>query len=164
MIVAYLAERAGGTEDIRDMGGIAFRAPVLAALFLIVALANLAMPGSSNFVGEFLILLGVFHSKLVIASIAFTGVGMARGVLAAALHPTMHNRVGADVDVARHQLPRGPRARAARRGDPRSSPSVPQLALKKGEPAITEPCRPRADLGLRPPQPQQASATAQPTP
>ena len=35
------------------MGGIAFRAPVLAALFLIVALATLAMPGSSNFVGEF---------------------------------------------------------------------------------------------------------------
>ena len=57
-IVALLAARAGGSEDIRDMGGIAFRAPVLAALFLIVALATLAMPGSSNFVGEFLILLG----------------------------------------------------------------------------------------------------------
>ena len=37
---ALLAARAGGSEDIRDMGGIAFRAPVLAALFLIVALAN----------------------------------------------------------------------------------------------------------------------------
>ena len=47
------------------MGGIAFRAPVLASLFLIVALATLAMPGSSNFVGEFLILLGVFRAKLV---------------------------------------------------------------------------------------------------
>ena len=47
------------------MGGIAFRAPVLAALFLIVALATLAMPGSSNFVGEFLILLGVFEAKIV---------------------------------------------------------------------------------------------------
>ena len=40
------------------MGGIAFRAPVLAALFLIATLATLAMPGSANFVGEFLILLG----------------------------------------------------------------------------------------------------------
>ena len=57
-IIALLAERAGGSEDIRDMGGLAFRAPVLAALFLIVALATLAMPGSANFVGEFLILLG----------------------------------------------------------------------------------------------------------
>src|SRR3712207_4807541 len=42
-IVALLAVRAGNSEDIRDMGGIALRAPVLAALFLIVGLATLAM-------------------------------------------------------------------------------------------------------------------------
>src|SRR3954454_20948149 len=41
LIIGHLAARTGGSEDIRDMGGIAFRAPVLAALFLIVALANL---------------------------------------------------------------------------------------------------------------------------
>ena len=57
-VVALLAERAEGSEDIRDYGGIAFRAPVLAVLFLIAALATLAMPGSANFAGEFLILLG----------------------------------------------------------------------------------------------------------
>ena len=57
-VLALLAERAEGSEDIRDYGGIAFRAPVLATLFLIVALATLAMPGSANFAGEFLILLG----------------------------------------------------------------------------------------------------------
>ncbi|MBV8989051.1 MAG: NADH-quinone oxidoreductase subunit M, partial [Solirubrobacterales bacterium] len=74
LIVAALAARAGGSERLRDMGGIAFRGPVLASLFLIAAFATLAMPGSSNFVGEFLILLGVFQSKLVIAVIAFTGV------------------------------------------------------------------------------------------
>ena len=44
-IVAVLSRRAGGSEDVRDMGGIAMRAPVLAALFLIVALATLAIPG-----------------------------------------------------------------------------------------------------------------------
>jgi NADH-quinone oxidoreductase subunit M len=76
------------------MGGIAFRAPVLAALFLITALATLAMPGSSNFIGEFLILLGVFKSKLVIAVIAFTGV-VGAAVYALRLFITaMHNRVG----------------------------------------------------------------------
>ncbi len=64
-IIALLAQRAGGSEDIRDLGGLAFRAPVLATLFLIVAFATLAMPGSANFVGEFLILLGVFKAKLV---------------------------------------------------------------------------------------------------
>ena len=44
VIVAILAERTG-TEDLREMGGMAMRAPVLAALFLIVTLATLAMPG-----------------------------------------------------------------------------------------------------------------------
>jgi NADH-quinone oxidoreductase subunit M len=44
-----------------EMGGDASRAPVLRRCFLIVALATLAMPGSRNFVGEFLILLGVFN-------------------------------------------------------------------------------------------------------
>src|SRR5919201_5726470 len=63
-VVAALAARAGGSEKLRDMGGIAFRAPVLASLFLIVALANLAIPGSANFVGEFFILLGTFKAKL----------------------------------------------------------------------------------------------------
>ncbi|HLJ04545.1 MAG TPA: NADH-quinone oxidoreductase subunit M [Solirubrobacteraceae bacterium] len=93
-LVAAAAARAGGSELLRDMGGIAFRAPVLAALFLIVALATLAMPGSSNFIGEFLILLGVFKSKLVIAVIAFTGV-VGAAVYALRLFITaMHNRVG----------------------------------------------------------------------
>ena len=49
----------------RSMGGMALRAPVLAALFLIVALATLAMPGSANFIGEFYILNGLFDSKIV---------------------------------------------------------------------------------------------------
>ena len=64
-IIALLAVRAGGTDDLRRMGGLAVRAPVLAALFLIVALATLAMPGSSNFIGEFLILAGIFQAKIV---------------------------------------------------------------------------------------------------
>ena len=66
-----------GSEDIRDMGGIAFRAPVLAALFLIATLATLAMPGSANFVGEFLILLGSSTPKMVFAFIASIGVVLA---------------------------------------------------------------------------------------
>jgi NADH-quinone oxidoreductase subunit M len=96
-IVAALAARAGGSELLRDMGGIAFRAPVLAALFLIVALATLAMPGSSNFVGEFLILLGVFKSKLAIAIIAFAGVVGAAVYALRVFIRAMHNRVGPKV-------------------------------------------------------------------
>jgi len=92
-IILLLSRRAAGSEDIRDMGGIAFRAPVLASLFLIVALATLAMPGSGNFVGEFLILLGVFKAKLAIAIIAFTGVVMASYYALRLFIGAMHNRL-----------------------------------------------------------------------
>ncbi|HEX4690265.1 MAG TPA: proton-conducting transporter membrane subunit, partial [Solirubrobacteraceae bacterium] len=96
-VVALLAERAAGSEDIRDMGGIAFRAPVLAALFLIATLATLAMPGSANFVGEFYILLGVFNSKMVFAFVAALGVVLA-SVYALRLYiRAMHNRAGTSV-------------------------------------------------------------------
>jgi len=97
-ILGLMAARAGGSEDLRDMGGIGFRAPVLAALFLIVSLATLAMPGSSNFVGEFLILLGVFNSKLAIACIAFTGVALASVYMLRAFIRMTHNRVGPQVE------------------------------------------------------------------
>ena len=96
-IVAALAVRAGGSEDLRDMGGIAFRAPVLAVLALIVALATLAMPGSSNFIGEFMILLGVFQAKSAVSVIAFLGV-VGAAVYALRLFITaMHNRTGVKV-------------------------------------------------------------------
>ena len=97
-LVALLAARSSGSEDIRDMGGIGMRAPVLAALFLIIAFATLAMPGSSNFVGEFYILLGVFTEQIVIAIVASAGVVLA-AVYALRLYiTTMHNRTGAHVE------------------------------------------------------------------
>ncbi len=106
-IVAALAARAGGSEKLADMGGIAFRAPVLATLFLIATLATLAIPGSSNFVGEFNILLGLFDSKLPIAILASLGV-VGAAVYALRLYiRSMHNRVGAAVtsyDLGRGDL------------------------------------------------------------
>jgi NADH-quinone oxidoreductase subunit M len=93
-IVALLAARAGGSSDLRDMGGVAMRAPVLAGLFLVVAFATLAMPGSANFVAEFYILLGVFTEKIVIAIVATTGVVLA-SVYALRLYiGSVHNRTG----------------------------------------------------------------------
>ena len=94
LIIGLLSARAGGSEDLRDMGGLAMRAPILATVFLVVALANLAMPGSSNFVGEFLILLGVFQAKIVFAIVAFTGVALAAVYTLRAFIRSMHNRTG----------------------------------------------------------------------
>jgi NADH-quinone oxidoreductase subunit M len=91
IIVAILYERTG-TEDIRRVGGMALRAPVLAALFLIVALATLAMPGSANFIGEFYILNGLFQAKIVFAFVAISGVAMSAYYALRLYQQTMHNR------------------------------------------------------------------------
>jgi NADH-quinone oxidoreductase subunit M len=104
-IVGALAARAAGSERLDDMGGIAFRAPVLAAMFVIIAFATLAMPGSSNFIGEFMILLGVFQTKMVIAIIAFLGVIGAAFYALRLFITSMHNRVGREV-ASREALPR----------------------------------------------------------
>jgi NADH-quinone oxidoreductase subunit M len=91
IIVAILAERSG-SEDLREMGGMALRAPVLAALFLIVTLATLAMPGSANFIGEFYILNGLFQAKIVFAFVAISGVAMSAYYALRLYQRTMHNR------------------------------------------------------------------------
>jgi NADH-quinone oxidoreductase subunit M len=92
LIIGILVARAG-TEDLREMGGLAMRAPILAAMFLIVTLATLAMPGSANFIGEFYILIGTFQSKLVYALIASAGVAFAAFYAIRLYQRTMHNRL-----------------------------------------------------------------------
>jgi NADH-quinone oxidoreductase subunit M len=59
LLVGMLAERVG-TRDIRRMGGLASRMPVLMGLFLFCALASIGLPGLNNFVSEFLVILGTF--------------------------------------------------------------------------------------------------------
>jgi NADH-quinone oxidoreductase subunit M len=98
LIIGYLAMRAHGSESLRQMGGMAFRAPVLAALFLIVALATLAMPGSSNFVGELLILFGTFQTKIVYGLVASGGVVLAAVYMIRFYQRSMHNPPGANVE------------------------------------------------------------------
>ena len=117
-IIAILAARAGGSDDLRQMGGIAFRAPVLASIFLIVTLATLAMPGSANFMGEFLILTGVLKTKIVYAIVATAG-RRAGGRLCDTAVPEVdaqprrrRRRDARDVD------PRRLRGRAGGAGDP----------------------------------------------
>jgi NADH-quinone oxidoreductase subunit M len=138
------------------MGGIAFRAPVLASLFLIVAFANLAMPGSANFVGEFYILLGVFKAKLVIASIAFTGVILASVYTLRAFIRALHNRPGENVESRELSFADGLTI----------APLVlvilalavyPQLPLDRSERDVSGAVRPAQQIA-NPPPPQEAAA------
>jgi NADH-quinone oxidoreductase subunit M len=98
LIVGVIAVRSAGSESLRELGGLAFGAPVLAALFLIVSLATLAMPGSGNFVGEILILFGTFENKLVYGLVASVGVVLAAVYMIRLYQGTMHGRVGALVE------------------------------------------------------------------
>jgi NADH-quinone oxidoreductase subunit M len=107
LIVGVLATRASGSEKLTELGGMAFRAPVLASLFLIATFATLAMPGSPNFVGEVLILFGAFENKLVFGLVASVGVVLAAVYMIRVFQRTMHNRVGPKVssrDLARLDL------------------------------------------------------------
>jgi NADH:ubiquinone oxidoreductase subunit 4 (subunit M) len=79
------------------MGGMAFRAPALAALLLILAFANLAMPGTANFVGELLILFGAFEDKFTWGLIAAIGVVLASVYMIRFFIRAMHNAPGEGV-------------------------------------------------------------------
>ena len=100
IVIGIVAARAGGSESLRELGGAAFRAPVLAALFLLVAFATLAMPGSPNFVGELLILFGVLQTKLVFGVLASLGVALASVYMIRMFQRSMHYRVGPKVESA----------------------------------------------------------------
>jgi NADH-quinone oxidoreductase subunit M len=96
-VLAAVAARAGGSESLDDLGGEAFRAPLLATLFVIVTFANLAMPGSANFIGEFMILLGAFNSHIAIAIVASIAVIGAAFYALRLFIGAMHNRVASGV-------------------------------------------------------------------
>ena len=94
LIIGVVAARAGGSESIEELGGMAFRAPILAALFLITTFATLAMPGSANFIGEVLVLFGSFEDKFVYGLVASVGVILASVYMIRVFQRVMHNRVG----------------------------------------------------------------------
>jgi NADH-quinone oxidoreductase subunit M len=63
-IVVELIERQFKTRKMSELGGLAQKAPALSVLLVIVALANVALPLTNGFVGEFLMFAGVFNSNV----------------------------------------------------------------------------------------------------
>jgi NADH-quinone oxidoreductase subunit M len=62
------------TRDIDAYGGLVNRMPVYALLFMLFTMANVGLPGTSGFVGEFLTLIAVFQVNTWVAAVATTGV------------------------------------------------------------------------------------------
>jgi NADH-quinone oxidoreductase subunit M len=73
-IVVALIERRLGTRKISELGGLAKKAPTLAILFLVVAFANVALPLTNAFIGEFLMFAGLFKFNVWYTAVAGLGI------------------------------------------------------------------------------------------
>ncbi|GGB02449.1 NADH-quinone oxidoreductase subunit M [Allosediminivita pacifica] len=62
------------TRDIDAYGGLVNRMPAYALIFMLFTMANVGLPGTSGFIGEFLTLVGVFQVNTWVAAVAAAGV------------------------------------------------------------------------------------------
>ncbi len=77
LFLGILEERTK-TRQIEDLGGVAYNAPVFATFFAIAMLASCGLPGTSGFIGEFLIILGAIKFNVMIG--VLTGTTLVIGV------------------------------------------------------------------------------------
>jgi NADH-quinone oxidoreductase subunit M len=76
LVVGMFVTRRGSAL-VGDFGGAGKLVPLLAGVFLVAGLASLALPGTSPFISEFLVLIGTFTVNKTVAVIATTGVILA---------------------------------------------------------------------------------------
>ncbi|SMY07804.1 NADH-quinone oxidoreductase subunit M [Flavimaricola marinus] len=76
------------TREIDAYGGLVNRMPAYAMIFMLFTMANVGLPGTSGFIGEFLTLMGVFQVNTWVAAVATTGV-----ILSAAYALWLYRRV-----------------------------------------------------------------------
>ena len=76
------------TREIDAYGGLVNRMPAYALVFLFFTMANVGLPGTSGFVGEFLVLIGIFQVNTWVAAVATSGV-----ILSAAYALWLYRRV-----------------------------------------------------------------------
>lgn len=67
------------TREIDAYGGLVNRMPAYALVFMFFTMANVGLPGTSGFVGEFLTLMGIFQVNTWVAAVAATGVILSAG-------------------------------------------------------------------------------------
>ena len=87
LIVGVIYDRMH-TRDIDAYGGLVNRMPAYALVFMLFTMANVGLPGTSGFVGEFLTLVGAFQANTWVAFFAATGV-----ILSAAYALWLYRRV-----------------------------------------------------------------------
>ncbi len=89
-----------GTNNIEVLGGLQNRWPRLAAVFLVLGLASLGLPGLNQFAGEFLIIGGAFLASPIYAAIAVAGVVLAAWYMMRLFQTAWHGPVAAGMRLA----------------------------------------------------------------
>jgi len=92
-IVVELIERQFGTRKMSELGGLAQKAPVLAIMLVVVALANVALPLTNAFIGEFLMFNGVFNSTVSKYNVVFAVLALITIILSAVYTLSMIQKV-----------------------------------------------------------------------
>jgi NADH-quinone oxidoreductase subunit M len=92
-IVVELIERQFGTRKLSELGGIAQKAPVLTTFLVIIALANISLPLTNAFVGEFMMFTGIFGSAVTKYNILFAVLAGLSIILAAVYMLNMIQKV-----------------------------------------------------------------------
>ncbi len=73
-LAAMMLAQRRNSWDIGDYGGLWHAVPVFSVFLLVMTLASIGLPGLGNFVGEFLILVGVFQKYVTISVVAAAGI------------------------------------------------------------------------------------------
>jgi NADH-quinone oxidoreductase subunit M len=107
-LVGMLYERRR-TREIAAFGGIARVVPLFSAIFVVVALSSIGLPGLNGFIGEFLVLLGSYGPYPVATVLATTGVIFAAAYLLWALQRVIFNPLDREenrtlTDLTRREL------------------------------------------------------------
>ena len=92
-VVVEWIEKQFGTRKISDLGGLALRAPVMAIFVVVLALANIALPLTNAFIGEFMMFSGIYTSQFTEYYLWFTVFAAVTIILAAVYTLNMVRRV-----------------------------------------------------------------------
>jgi NADH-quinone oxidoreductase subunit M len=103
-LLAGMVERRTGTGQVAALGGMAKGRPALATLVLLAGMFTLAVPGSSNFAGEFLILAGVFDQGWGYAVAGAVAIVLAAMYALRLISAILHERRGTAVPEGARDL------------------------------------------------------------
>ncbi len=103
LAAGYIHLRFGST-DLSALGGLAGRMPLLTTFTLVVSLGAIALPGTSGFPGEFLVLLGAFRAHGWLAMVAVVTVILAAAYVLVSIERAFHGRVRGTVAAAVQDL------------------------------------------------------------